>query len=109
MKIRLGDGDIRLRLNEYEVASILEGRRIVTTIANDFEVSLVPVGDGASSVDNVESGHTVNVPAAEVLSPSMASPGMYESPPGTDPPHPCRDGSAEVAVSRRCGDRRCRR
>jgi hypothetical protein len=85
MKIRLGDGDIRLRLNEYEVATILERRRIVTTIADGFEVSLVPVADGASSVENVESGHVVNVPAAEVLSPSMASPAMYESPPGQIP------------------------
>jgi hypothetical protein len=85
MKVRLGDGDIRLRLNEYEVASILEGRRIVTTIADGFEVSLAPVGDGASSVENVESGHFVNVPTAEVLSPSMASPAMYESPPGQIP------------------------
>jgi hypothetical protein len=85
MKIRLDDGDIRLRLNEYEVATILEGRRIVTTIADGFAVSLVPAGDSASSVEKVESGHVVNVPAAEVLSPSMASPAMYESPPGQAP------------------------
>lgn len=85
MKIRLGDGDIRLRLNEYEVATILEGRRVLTAIADGFAVSLVPVGDSASSIENVESGHVVNVPATEVLSPSMASPAMYESPPGQTP------------------------
>jgi hypothetical protein len=85
MKVRLGDGDIRLRLNEYDVATILEGRRVVTTIADGFEISLNPTDDDASSVENVQSGHVVNVPAAELLSPSMASPAMYESPPGQIP------------------------
>jgi hypothetical protein len=85
MKVRLGDGDIRLRLNEYDVATVLEGRNVVTTIADGFDISLNPVDDGASALQNVESGHVVIVPAAELLGPSMVSPGMYESPPGQTP------------------------
>lgn len=85
MKVRLSDGDIRLRLNEYDVATVLEGRQVLTSIADGFVVYLVPVDDGSSSIENLESGHIVNVPAADVRSPSMISPGMYESPPGQIP------------------------
>jgi hypothetical protein len=85
MKVRLGDGDIRLRLNEFEVATVLEGRPIVTTMAEGFAVHLVPGGHDVSSVENVESGHIVNVPTSGVRSPSLVSPAMYESPSAQSP------------------------
>lgn len=85
MKIRLSDGDIRLRLSEFEVATVLEGRQIVTLVTDGLAILLSPIDGSASAVESGAEGHVVNVPAADVKSPSMANPRMYESPAGQTP------------------------
>lgn len=84
MKIRLSDGDIRLRLSEIEVALILEGREITTAVTDKLAFSLV-VADDESSITTVGSSQIVTVPAAVMVSPSLVNPHMYESPPGQLP------------------------
>ena len=85
MKVRLSDGDIRLRLTEFEVATVLEGRDVVTSVTDGLAVHLTPTAEGAQTVEGGAAWHVVRVPVAEVKSPSMANPLMYESPPGEVP------------------------
>ena len=85
MKVRLSDGDIRLRLTEFEVATVLEGRDVVPSVTDGLAVHLTPTAEGAQTVEGGAAWHVVRVPVAEVKSPSMANPLMYESPPGEVP------------------------
>ncbi len=85
MKVRLSDGDIRLRLTEFEVASALEGRSITATVTHDLVVSLVPTDSERSSLGSDGVTHVVKVPASAIQSPSMVDPRMYESAPGSHP------------------------
>ncbi len=85
VKVRLSEGDIRLRLTEFEVATVLEGREVVTSVTDGLAVHLTPVAEGAQTVEGGAAGHAVKVPFTEVKSPSMANPYMYESPPGEVP------------------------
>jgi len=85
MKIRLSDGDIRLRLNELEVATFLEGRSITTSVADGLTLTLIPNEGTTPALENDGSAHIVRVPASEAISPSMVNPRMYESPPGVTP------------------------
>jgi hypothetical protein len=85
VKIRLTDNDIRLRLNEFEVASVLEGRPVETTVSKDLVVTLVPGGLSDSSLTTEEGKHTVKIPARQTTTPSMIEPLIYESPAGEVP------------------------
>jgi hypothetical protein len=85
VKIRLSNGDVRLRLSEFEVAMFLEGREITTAVTEEFTLTLVPTDDSGSSIEDTGSSHTVKVSSAEVVSPSMVSPHMYENAPGQTP------------------------
>lgn len=85
MKIRLSDGAIRLRLSEFEVAMLLEGRDITTTVTDGFSLTLEPAEGADLRLQNTEAGHLVRVPRAELHSPSMAHPRVYESPHGESP------------------------
>ena len=86
MKVRLSAGDIRLRLTELDVAPVLEGGDVVTSVTNGLAVHLTTIVEGAQNVESGVAGHVVKVPVSEMKSPSMANPHMYESPPG-DVPH----------------------
>lgn len=85
VKVRLTDGDIRLRLSENEVATVLDGRQILTSVTDNLVIALVPVDASDSSMGTVGSVHAVMIPAAEARTPSMVDPLIYESPPGHQP------------------------
>ena len=85
MKIRLSDSDIRLRLTEFEVATVLEGRRIETKISQNLTFALVPSELGVSSVETDGGTHIVTMPTAQITAPSMNEPLIYESPSGQTP------------------------
>ena len=85
MKIRLTDNDIRLRLNELEVAIVLEGRPVTTTVSNGFVVMLVPSDLDVSSLETGGDAHIVKMPAAQTTTPSMNEPLIYECPTGQVP------------------------
>jgi hypothetical protein len=85
VKIRLTDNDIRLRLTEYEVANVLEGREISTTVFKGLVVALVPTDLTASSLETEGSTHIVKIPVSEASTPSMLEPLIYESPTDQSP------------------------
>ncbi len=85
MKVRLTDGDVRLRLSESEAATVLEGHQILTSVTDDLVIALVPADTSDSSMGTVGSVHAVMIPAAEARTPSMVDPLIYESPPGNQP------------------------
>ena len=85
MKIRLSNGDIRVRLSEFEVTIFLEGREITTAVTDGFTVSLMSTDGDRSSIESTGSSHVITAPSADVVSPSLVSPRMYETPPGQIP------------------------